>query len=190
MNGMARTAGMAGGSPTDEPSAAVAARGEAGQDAEAPGPMVLLVEDNEDNRVIYATYLTHVGYRVLTAPDAETGLELARTQGPDVIVMDVGLPGMDGNAATRRLKADPVTRHIPVIALTAHVHAEDRARSLDAGCDHFLTKPLEPRELGAELRRLVRAGTGPDRTVQEVTAPSPADASSDARPEAPNTAHA
>ncbi|WP_284352694.1 response regulator [Roseisolibacter agri] len=121
-------------------------------------PTVLLVEDNADNREIYATYLTYVGYAVLTAEDAEEGLALARARQPDLIVMDVGLPGMDGNAATRLLKADPALRHIPVVVLTAHVHHEDRERSLEAGCDHFLTKPLEPRELGAALRRILADG--------------------------------
>jgi CheY-like chemotaxis protein len=124
--------------------------------AAAPSPLtVLLVEDNEDNRVIYATYLTHFGYAVLTAEDAEEGLALARDRRPDLIVMDVGLPGMDGNAATRLLKADPTTERIPVVTLTAHAHREDRDRAEAAGCDLYLTKPLEPRELGAAIRRLL-----------------------------------
>ena len=124
-------------------------------DARATITTILLVEDNEDNRLIYATYLTHVGYLVLTAADAEAGLALARERRPDVIVMDVGLPGMDGNEATRHLKADPATGHIPVVTLTAHVHRDDRDRAEAAGCDLYLTKPFDPRALALEVGRLL-----------------------------------
>jgi two-component system cell cycle response regulator DivK len=118
-------------------------------------PTVLIVEDNEDNGIIYATYLTHLGFDVVVVEDAERGLALVREQRPHVIVMDVGLPGMDGNAATRLLKDDPLTRDIPVVVLTAHAQREDEERAVAAGCDAFLTKPLEPRALGAELRRIL-----------------------------------
>jgi two-component system cell cycle response regulator DivK len=118
-------------------------------------PTVLIIEDNEDNGIIYATYLAHLGFAVEVAEDAERGLAMIRERPPHVIVMDVGLPGMDGNAATRLLKDDPVTRHIPVVVLTAHAQREDEERALAAGCDAFLTKPLEPRALGAELRRIL-----------------------------------
>jgi CheY-like chemotaxis protein len=122
---------------------------------------ILLVEDNVDNRCIYETYLTHVGYAVLAVEDAEAGLALVHVRRPDLIVMDVGLPGMDGYEATRRLKADPATRRIPIVVLTAHAHADDRARALDAGCDRFLTKPLDPRALGGEVERMLD-GAAPD----------------------------
>ena len=118
-------------------------------------PTVLIIEDNEDNGIIYATYLTHLGFDVVVVEDAERGLALVHERRPHVIMMDVGLPGMDGNAATRLLKDDPRTREIPVVVLTAHAQREDEERAVAAGCDAFLTKPLEPRALGAELRRIL-----------------------------------
>lgn len=127
-------------------------------DAESPDGAILLVEDNEDNRVIYETYLTHAGFVVLAATDAETGLVQARTRCPALIVMDVGLPGLDGIEATRQLKADVATRGILVLVLTAHVDLEVRERALAAGCDHFLTKPLAPRALVSEIQRMLAAG--------------------------------
>lgn len=124
-------------------------------DTPAATPTVLIIEDNEDNGIIYATYLTHLGFDVVVVESAERGLVLVHEQRPHVIVMDVGLPGMDGNAATRVLKDDPRTRDIPVVVLTAHAQREDEERAVAAGCDAFLTKPLEPRALGAELRRIL-----------------------------------
>jgi two-component system, cell cycle response regulator DivK len=131
----------------------------------APRHRILLVEDNEDSRDIYSVYLTHLGFVVVTAGDAETGLALAAEHGPDVVLMDVTLPGMDGYAATRRLKADAATAHIPVVALTAHAQESDRTRALDAGCDLYLSKPLDPATLGRELRRFLGGGApgGPER---------------------------
>ena len=123
-----------------------------------PRPTVLLIEDNEDNRTVYEAYLAYAGYEVLTTEDAESGLALVRERRPDLVVMDVGLPGMDGYAATRLLKDDPATRAIPVIILTAHAQAVDRERALAAGCDRFLTKPLEPRQLGREIGGILRPG--------------------------------
>jgi two-component system, cell cycle response regulator DivK len=116
---------------------------------------VLLVEDNEDNRVIYSTYLTHLGFRVIEAEDGEQGIALAQSEQPDVILMDVSIPLVDGWEATRRLKADPVTSHIPVIALTAHALASDRERALEVGCDDYLPKPVDPRTVGAALTRIL-----------------------------------
>jgi len=114
---------------------------------------ILLVEDNEDNRAVYTTILRYYGYHVVEAPNAEEGLELARALQPGLILMDVGLPGMDGWEATRRLKSDPRTRSIPVVALTAHAMAEHRAQSYAAGCDGYLAKPIEPRDVLEEVRR-------------------------------------
>jgi two-component system cell cycle response regulator DivK len=116
---------------------------------------ILIVEDDEDNRAIYEGYLTHFGYAVLLAEDAEAGLVTAHSERPDLIAMDVGLPGMDSNAAMQLLKADPATRHIPVVTLAAHALPEDRDAAEAAGCDLYLAKPLEPRVLGAEIRRLL-----------------------------------
>ena len=120
---------------------------------------LLLVEDNDDNRIIYSTYFAHAGFRVIEAADGEQGIALARSEQPDVILMDVSIPIIDGWEATRRLKADPVTAHIPVIALTAHALAADRERALDVGCDDYLPKPVEPRAVVEAIERILsRAG--------------------------------
>ncbi|HEX7090677.1 MAG TPA: response regulator [Longimicrobiales bacterium] len=116
---------------------------------------VLLVEDNEDNLVVYRTILDHVGYNVLEARDGEEGVSRAREEHPDLILMDISIPKIDGWEATRRLKADEATRDIPVIALTAHALEEDRERALEAGCDGYLAKPIEPRRVVEEVRRFV-----------------------------------
>jgi CheY-like chemotaxis protein len=110
---------------------------------------ILIVEDNEMNRDMLSRRLERKGYTVLMAVDGATGIDLARTGGPDLILMDMSLPLVDGWEATRRLKADPALRHIPVIALTAHAMADDREKALGAGCDDYDTKPIElPRLLG------------------------------------------
>ena len=116
---------------------------------------ILLVEDNHDSRAIYGTLLRHVGYRVVAAADGETALALARGERPDLVLMDVTLPGVDGLEATRRLKADPETRAIVVVALTAHASADSRAACLAAGCDSYLSKPIAPRAVLAEVQRLL-----------------------------------
>jgi len=116
---------------------------------------VLLVEDNEDNLVVYRTILDYVGYHVLEARDGEEGIRLARQEHPDLILMDISIPKIDGWEATRRLKADPGTRAIPVIALTAHALEEDRQKALQAGCNSYLAKPVEPRRVVEEVRRFV-----------------------------------
>jgi CheY-like chemotaxis protein len=106
---------------------------------------ILIVEDNEDNLVIYSTILGHVGYRVLEARDGEIGILTAQREHPDLILMDVSIPLIDGWEATRRLKADPATADIPIIALTAHAQESDRERATAVGCDGYLPKPAEPR---------------------------------------------
>lgn len=121
---------------------------------------VLLVEDNEDNRTIYSTILRHYGHHVVEAATGEEGIRLAREVQPGVILMDVAMPGIDGWEATRRLKADPATAAIPVIALTAHAMAEDRQRAEDAGCEGYLAKPVEPRRVVEEVERML-AGRAP-----------------------------
>lgn len=118
-------------------------------------PTILLVEDNEDNLRIYSTILTYSGFQVLEATDGEMGLATARAERPDLILMDVSIPKVDGWEATRQLKADAATRHIPVIALTAHALASDRERALEVGCDGYIPKPAEPRAVVAEVQRVL-----------------------------------
>jgi len=114
---------------------------------------VLLVEDNEDNRFIYATALRHVGYEVIEAVSGTQGIEQARAHRPDLILMDISIPDVDGWEATIVLKADPLTRAIPIIAVTAHVLPGDERRSMEAGCDGYLAKPVSPGALIAEVDR-------------------------------------
>ena len=110
---------------------------------------ILLVEDNEMNRDMLSRRLERRGFTVLIAVDGSIGIAKARSEAPDLILMDMSLPVIDGWEATRQLKADPATAKIPVIALTAHAMAEDREKALGAGCDDFDTKPVElPRLLG------------------------------------------
>lgn len=104
---------------------------------------ILVIEDTENNRVLLQRRLKLRNFEVLTAEDGERGVALAQTEQPDLILMDIGLPGIDGWAATRRLKADPATSRIPVIALTAHAMQGDREKSLEAGCDHYEIKPID-----------------------------------------------
>ena len=119
---------------------------------------VLLVEDNEDNRIIYATALRYAGYAVFEAITGIEGIHQARTNNPDLILMDISVPELDGWQATAILKADPMTKHIPVIAVTAHALPGDEERSLRAGCDGYLAKPIPPATLLAEVdRRFGRA---------------------------------
>lgn len=125
-----------------------------------PFPTVLIVEDNLDNRMIYRTILEHYGYEVLEAADGEAGVRLARERLPDLVLMDISIPIIDGHEATRMLKADPATAHIPVIALTAHAMAEDRLLAAEAGCDAYLAKPAEPKQVAAEVRRLISIARG------------------------------
>lgn len=112
---------------------------------------VLVVEDNALNLKLVRDVLGHAGYRVLEAGDAERGLELARDGAPDLILMDVQLPGIDGVEALRRLRADAATASIPVVALTALAMKEDRERFLSAGFDGYLEKPVSVPDLAAQL---------------------------------------
>src|SRR5437588_5811047 len=116
---------------------------------------LLLVEDNETNRDMLSRRLERKGYQVVLAADGQSGVEMAQSQTPDLILMDMSLPVLDGWEATRRLKADIATRHIPVIALTAHAMAGDRQQALDAGCDDYDTKPIELPRLLEKMRRLL-----------------------------------
>ncbi|HEX6923925.1 MAG TPA: response regulator [Longimicrobiaceae bacterium] len=124
------------------------------------GHKILLVEDNEDNRLVYRTILDHFGFQVLEAADGEEGIRRARADGPDLILMDVSIPKIDGWEATRQLKADPTTSMIPIIALTAHALATDRAKAQEAGCDGYLAKPVEPRKVVEEVRKHLKQKSG------------------------------
>jgi CheY-like chemotaxis protein len=123
-------------------------------------PRLLLVEDNEASREGLSRHLRRRGYEVLTAVDGRQGLEAARAEPPDLVLMDMSLPVLDGWEATRQLKADPMTRHVPVIALTAHAMAGDREKALAAGCDEYDTKPVEFARLLGKIEGLLgrRAG--------------------------------
>ncbi|HWQ54631.1 MAG TPA: response regulator [Bryobacteraceae bacterium] len=118
-------------------------------------PRILLVEDNEMNRDMLTRRLTRKGFEVVAATDGEQGIEAAHSQAPGIILMDMSLPALDGWEATRRLKADPRTSAIPVIALTAHAMPGDRDRALEAGCDDYETKPVEFPVLLEKIHRLL-----------------------------------
>lgn len=118
-------------------------------------PKILLVEDNEMNRDMLSRRLHRRGYCVVTAQDGEQGHLLARSEAPDLILMDIGLPGMDGWEVTRLLKANETTRHIPIIALTAHALVSDREKAFEAGCDDYDTKPVEFRRLSEKIENLL-----------------------------------
>ena len=105
--------------------------------------LVLYIDDTENNRILVTRRLERKGYRVLTAENAAVGLTVAGSETPDLILMDLGMRGLDGWNATRQLKADPRFRHIPVIALTAHAMHGDREKALEAGCDDYETKPFD-----------------------------------------------
>src|SRR5450759_3571698 len=121
----------------------------------ANGKTVLLVEDNEDNRIVYSTILRHFGYSVTEALNGEEGITKARTEQPDLILMDISIPIIDGWEATQVLKHDPTTKDIPIIALTAHALASDREKAMEVGCDGYLAKPCEPRAVVAEVQRFL-----------------------------------
>ena len=125
-------------------------------------PKLLVVEDNEESRDGLSRHLRRKGYEVLTAVDGRQGLEAARTGSPDLVLMDMSLPVLDGWEATRRLKADPATRTIPIIALTAHAMAGDREKALEAGCDEYETKPVEFARLLDKVRALLGRPGGSD----------------------------
>ena len=116
---------------------------------------ILLVEDNEMNRDMLSRRLVKRGYDVAIAVDGEQGVAMARSESPALVLMDMSLPGIDGWEATRRLKADPATRAIPVIALTAHAMAGDREKALAAGCDDFDIKPIDLDRLLGKIEALL-----------------------------------
>jgi CheY-like chemotaxis protein len=119
-------------------------------------PLVLLIEDFDDAREMYAEYLEYTGFRTVGSPDALKGLQLARELQPHVILMDACLPGLNGWDATKRLKSDPATRHIPVVMVTGHVQGDARARAFEAGADSFMAKPCLPDELARHIVEALR----------------------------------
>lgn len=116
---------------------------------------VLLVEDDADSREIYGTMLRHQGYEVLTAESGPDGLEAASEHLPDAVVLDLGLPEMDGVEVARRLRADPRTAGICILVLTVHGQPGDRADAQEAGCDRYIVKPADPAGVGEEIGRML-----------------------------------
>jgi two-component system cell cycle response regulator DivK len=119
--------------------------------------LVLIIEDNPRNLKLARDILNHAGYETLEALNAEDGLALARARHPGVVLMDVHLPGMDGVQALGRLRSDPLTRDIPVVAVTAFAMRDDRRRLLDAGFDHYVEKPLDIREFPRQVAAALAA---------------------------------
>ena len=123
---------------------------------------ILIIEDTENNRVLLTRRLRPRGYDIITADDAEKGLPLVEGERPDLVLMDVGLPGMNGWDATRQLKSNPATKHVPVIALTAHAMDGDREKAMAAGCDEYEIKPIDFNRLFEKIDRLLaRQPEGP-----------------------------
>jgi two-component system, cell cycle response regulator DivK len=118
-------------------------------------PLILVVEDYDDAREMYVEYLTFTGFRVESATNGLEAIEMTERLKPDLVLMDLALPKLDGWEATRRLKSNPATAGIPVIALTGHALAGHAERAREAGCDSFITKPCVPDELVAEISRVL-----------------------------------
>ncbi len=113
---------------------------------------ILVVEDHEENRRIMRDLLTSAGYEMIEAVTGEEGVTLAQTQHPDLILMDIQLPGIDGYETTRRIKADPALRAIPIIAVTSYALSGDDVKAREAGCNDYVTKPFSPRALLGKIR--------------------------------------
>lgn len=116
---------------------------------------ILAIEDHEENRRLLRDLLTSVGYEMIEAVTGEEGMTLAATHAPDLILMDIQLPGLDGYEVTRQLKANPALRHIPVIAVTSYALSGDEVKAMEAGCDAYVTKPFDPVELLAKIREFL-----------------------------------
>ena len=116
---------------------------------------ILMIEDTEDNRQIVRDLIDSVGYELLEAHDGAAGLAMAAEHKPDLILMDIQLPVLDGYETTRRIKADPALRHIPVIAVTSYALSGDEAKTRAAGCDGYVAKPFSPRQLLAKINEFL-----------------------------------
>ncbi len=125
-----------------------------------PQPLVLLAEDFEDARELYRDYLEYSGFTVKTAGNGREAIEQAIALLPDLILMDASMPVLDGWQATRELKKNPATKHIPILALTAHAFDDARQEAKEAGCDGFVTKPCLPDDLVAKVRATLEGGSG------------------------------
>ena len=130
-------------------------------------PKILLVEDNEMNRDMLSRRLMRKGYEVVLAVDGESGVAMAKSDAPHLILMDMSLPVLDGWEAARRLKADPITQPIPVIALTAHAMSGDREKAIEAGCDDYDTKPIEMERLLGKITALLEKNSVPQNLSGE-----------------------
>lgn len=130
---------------------------------------ILIIEDNRANMKLACLLLHNAGHAVLCAGDAETGLTLARAEHPDLILMDIQLPGMDGLAATALLKQDPATAAIPIIALTAMAMKADEEKSQIAGCDAYIAKPVRYQELYAAIDSLLARSVSEEAVVMSTT---------------------
>ena len=119
---------------------------------------ILVVEDQEDNRRILRDLLTSAGFDLVEATTGEEGVTLAETHHPDLILMDIQLPGLDGYETTRRIKANPALHQIPIIAVTSYALSGDEVKAKQAGCDAYVTKPFSPRALLAKVREYLREG--------------------------------
>ncbi|MEX2325530.1 MAG: response regulator [Gemmatimonadaceae bacterium] len=124
-------------------------------DGGTPLAKILLVEDNEMNRDMLSRRLERKGYQVVLACDGQAGVDMAAAEAPDLILMDMSLPVFDGWEATRRIKAAPATRHVPVIALTAHAMSGDRDKAIEAGCNDYDTKPIDLARLLGKIESLL-----------------------------------
>ena len=121
-------------------------------------PKILIIEDTENNRILLTRRLKPRGHEILTAEDAESGLALAEAEKPDLILMDVGLPGMDGWTAARQARGNPTTKQIPIIALTAHAMEGDRERAIGSGCNEYEPKPIDFARLFEKIDALLAQG--------------------------------
>lgn len=117
---------------------------------------ILIIEDTEDNRRILRDLLTHAGYDLIEADDGAKGVAMAVEHRPDLILMDIQLPTIDGYEATRQIKANPDLRHIPIVAVTSYALSGDEAKTMAAGCDGYIAKPFSPRKILAMMRDLLR----------------------------------
>ncbi|MCC6195201.1 MAG: response regulator [Burkholderiales bacterium] len=121
------------------------------------GQRILVVDDNEDNRQILIDLLTSAGYAIIEATNGLDAVALATRERPDMVLMDIQLPGIDGHEATRRIRAEPALARMPVIAVTSYALAGDDRKAAEAGCDDYVTKPFSPRALLAKVRTLLES---------------------------------
>lgn len=148
-------------SPRKTPAPAAAASSRPPTNGVSAKPLVLIVDDFQDNREMYAEFLSFAGFRVIEAGNGREALDQAFEHAPDIVLMDLSLPGLDGWEATRQLKGDPRTKNIPVVALTGHALAGHSQGAKNAGCDDFVAKPCLPEDLVAKVNQLLAARTAP-----------------------------